>query len=142
MREVVGDATGSEGVSPTVPGATEGRRVRGPDGDALAHRIVDVLVDHQAADVVMLDLTELAAFTDYFVICTVDNLRQMQALVEAVDALVGATGGQFRQEGDPESGWVLLDVGPVVVHLFGLEERARYNLEGLWSRGRQVVRIQ
>ena len=142
MREALdgpisAEGASAEGVSP------EGRRVRGPDGDALAHQIVDVLVDHQAADVVMLDLTQLAAFTDYFVISTVDNHRQMQALVVAVDALmVSMPGARFRQEGDPESGWVLLDVGPVVVHLFGLEERARYNLEGLWSRGREVVRIQ
>jgi ribosome-associated protein len=101
-----------------------------------------VLVDRQAADVVMLDLTSLAAFTDYFVIATVDNERQMQALVDAVDGVLQETGGRFRQEGAPDSGWVLLDLGAVIVHLFGLEDRARYNLEGLWQKAQEVVRVQ
>ncbi len=134
MREAIGGAAGR------ATGSTSGG---GPDGGALAHQLVDVLVDRQAADVVMLDLSELSAFTDYFVIGTVDNQRQMQAVVEAVEAaMAGIAGARFRQEGDPASGWVLLDAGPVVVHLFGLEERARYNLEGLWSKAREVVRVQ
>ena len=128
-----------------VEGTTEAprRRKAAVDGSVLAHQIVDVLVDRQAADVVMLDLTMLSAFTDYFVVATVDNQRQMQALIESVNEMIdGMSGVRFRQEGAPESGWVLLDVGPVVVHLFGLEERARYTLEGLWSRATEVVRVQ
>lgn len=102
-----------------------------------------MLVDRQAADVVLLDLTALSAFTDYFVIATADNERQLQALVESVEgAVVSMPDVRFRQEGAPGGGWVLLDLGAVVVHLFSLEQRANYNLEGLWRRAQEVVRVQ
>jgi ribosome-associated protein len=113
-------------------------------GSELAHHIVDVLVDRQAADVVMLDLTALSAFTDYFVIATADNERQLRALIDAVEAAMSevAPGVATRQEGSTEGGWVLLDLSTVIVHLFSLEQRAKYNLEGLWRRAQEVVRIQ
>jgi ribosome-associated protein len=122
------------------PDRTE-QPLQGPD---LAHHLVDVLVDRQAADVVMLDLTALAAFTDYFVIATADNERQLRALIEAVELAMGevSRGVNVRQEGSTEGGWVLLDLGAVIVHLFLLEQRARYNLEGLWRRAQEVVRVQ
>ncbi len=105
--------------------------------------LVDVLVDRQAEDVVLLDLTSLAAFADYFVIATVDNIRQGRAVVDAVDAAVAADGGDAKAEGSGEDGWILIDGGGgVIVHLFSLEMRAYYNLEGLWSRAQEVVRIQ
>jgi len=105
--------------------------------------LVDVLVDRQAEDVVLLDLSNLAAFADYFVIATVDNIRQGRAVVDAVDAAVSADGGDVKAEGSGEDGWILIDCGAgVIVHLFSLEMRAYYNLEGLWSRAQEVVRIQ
>lgn len=112
-------------------------------GSELAHHVVDVLVDRQAADVVMLDLTALSAFTDYFVIATSDNERQLGALVDSVEGVVASMpDARCRQEGGLEGGWVLLDMGSVVVHLFSLEQRANYNLEGLWRRAQEVVRVQ
>jgi ribosome-associated protein len=113
-------------------------------GSELAHHLVDVLVDRQAADVVMLDLTALSAFTDYFVIATADNERQLGALIEAVEHSLAEVAPELnlRQEGSPEGGWVLLDLGAVIVHLFSLEQRARYDLEGLWRRAQEVVRVQ
>jgi ribosome-associated protein len=95
-----------------------------------------------AEDIVLLDLHELTAFADYFVIATVDNERQMSALIVALDAAAKAEGTHARAEGGPESGWVLIDVAGVVVHLFSAEQRARYALETLWSHAREVVRIQ
>jgi len=118
-------------------------------GDALpqteiAHRIVDTLVDRQASDVLLLDLTGLATWADHFVIATADNVRQARALVDALREVVAAGNAKrLRPEGDPESGWVLLDAGEgVIVHLFSAEARAYYNLEGLWNRAQEVVRIQ
>jgi ribosome-associated protein len=102
-----------------------------------------VLVDRQAADVVMLDLTALSAFTDYFVIATSDNERQLAALVDSVEHSVASEpGARYHREGSMDGGWVLLDLGAVVVHLFSLEQRANYNLEGLWRRAQEVVRVQ
>ena len=109
----------------------------------LAHELVDVLVDRQAADVVLLDLTELNAFADFFVIATVDNIRQARAILDALAEAVRLRGGKLLAEGDPESGWVMADAGNAVfVHLFSEESRVYYNLEGLWSRAQEVVRIQ
>jgi ribosome-associated protein len=109
----------------------------------LAHELVDVLVDRQAADVVLLDLTELSAFADYFVIATVDNIRQSRAIVDIVGEKLREHGIKMTFEGDPESGWILVDAGRgVFIHLFSLESRAYYNLEGLWSKAQEVVRIQ
>lgn len=109
----------------------------------LAHELVDLLVDRQATDVVLLDLTELNAFAEYFVIATVDNIRQARAIADALTDRVKALGGRLDSEGDPESGWLLIEAGQgVFVHLFSLESRAYYNLEGLWGRAQEVVRIQ
>ncbi|MGE3856045.1 MAG: ribosome silencing factor [Dehalococcoidia bacterium] len=109
----------------------------------LAHELVDALVDRQAADVVLLDLTQLSAFADYFVIGTVDNIRQARAIVDVLGDKLKEHGRKLQFEGDPESGWILIDAGRgVFVHLFSLEARAYYNLEGLWSKAQEVVRIQ
>ena len=100
-------------------------------------------MDRQATDVVLLDLSQLNAFADYFVIATVDNIRQARAIVDLLSERVKAYGSHLDSEGDPESGWVLIEAGQgVFVHLFSLESRAYYNLEGLWSRAQEVVRIQ
>jgi ribosome-associated protein len=111
-------------------------------GIELAHRLLDVAVDHLAEDVVLLDLTELTAFADYFVIATIDNERQLGAVIEALDGAARDLGRRAQAEGAPESGWVLVDVGGVVIHLFSLEQRVRYDLESLWSHAREVVRVQ
>lgn len=110
----------------------------------LAHEIVDWLADRQAEDIVLLDLTPLAAFADYFVIGTVDNIRQARATIDAVEeGMRGRGGDRPRPEGNPESGWVLLDTGEgILVHLFSSEARMRYDLEGLWSKAQEVVRVQ
>lgn len=110
----------------------------------LAHEIVDWLADRQAEDIVLLDLTPLAAFADYFVIGTVDNIRQARATIDAVEEGMRARGSDRpRPEGNPESGWVLLDTGEgILVHLFSSEARMRYDLEGLWSKAQEVVRVQ
>ncbi|HJM75895.1 MAG TPA: ribosome silencing factor [Dehalococcoidia bacterium] len=106
--------------------------------------MVDVLADGQAADVVLLDLTVIDAFTGYFVVATIDNVRQMRALIDALSKELArvAPGVKAQEEGTVESGWMLFDVGELIVHLFSLERRAYYNLEGLWSSAREVVRIQ
>jgi len=113
-------------------------------GSELAHHLVDLLADRQASDVLLLDLTAISAFTDYFVVATVDNVRQMRAVSDAVsDDLARAVPDlQPREEGTFAAGWTLIDLGDVVLHLFSLEQRAYYNLEGLWSSAREVVRIQ
>jgi ribosome-associated protein len=108
----------------------------------LAQRIADLLSDRQAEDIVMMDIGKVSSFTDYFVIATAGNPRQMNALVDALDQDLRPDARPLRTEGTPDSGWVLVDFGGAIVHLFAPDERAYYNLEGLWSKGVSVVHIQ
>jgi len=111
--------------------------------DDVARRIVDVLADRQAADILLLDIRTVAPFADYFVIASAANPRQMGALVETLEKELRQDGvGPSHQEGAIDSGWVLLDCGAVIVHLFSPELRVYYALEELWRDATQVVRIQ
>jgi ribosome-associated protein len=114
------------------------------DPSELSRRIVDLLSDRQAEDIVLLDIHEIASFTDYFVIATAQNPRHMNALIDAFDKELANEGIKaLHREGQSDSGWVLIDLGAVIVHIFTPEDRAHYNLESLWSRaGVPAVRFQ
>ncbi|MBU6334608.1 MAG: ribosome silencing factor [Chloroflexi bacterium] len=109
----------------------------------VARRVVELADEKQASDIILLDLRALAAFTDYFVICSADNERQLKALLAAIDETIGAEfGWDARVEGLPVSGWIVLDYGDVVVHLFSSALRDYYRVERLWSRAVPVVVVQ
>lgn len=113
------------------------------DLNDIARRITDILADRQAEDIVLLDVRRVASFADYFVIASAANPRQMRALVETLHKELRVDGVQVRhQEGGLDSGWVLLDYGAIIVHLFSPELREYYGLEELWRQATQVVRIQ
>mgnify|MGYP005856880029 CR=1 FL=1 len=79
---------------------------------------------------------------DYFVISTGTTERQLRSLVDVLLEELDAEGtSALRVEGTPESGWVLVDFGGVIVHLFSPLKRSYYRLEQLWSGARVVVRI-
>lgn len=108
-----------------------------------ARRIVDLLTDRQAEEIALLDISGIASFADYFVIASAANARQMRAVVTTLTKELREEGVKPRhQEGEPDSGWVLLDYGSIIVHVFSPELRARYNLEELWSDAKEVVRVQ
>lgn len=107
-----------------------------------ARHAVDVASDKLATDIVILDIGEVSDFADYFVILTVDSMRQMRAVVEDLEHALEDIGGvRHHREGTPESGWMLLDFGDVVVHVFGADERQFYDLESAWSESTEIVRI-
>jgi ribosome-associated protein len=111
----------------------------------LANRITEIIVDRQGEDIVLLDLTEVTTFTDYFVICTAGSRRQLDALQNAIREGVKQSEQRLvalNVEGDPESGWVLVDYNSVIIHLFSDEMRKFYRLEELWSNARTIARIQ
>ncbi|HXG41272.1 MAG TPA: ribosome silencing factor [Dehalococcoidia bacterium] len=113
------------------------------DPATLARRLVDLLSEKQASDIVLLDISPVATFADYFLIATGDSKRQIEAILAALEEELGREQlAPLGREGEPESGWVLLDLGDIVVHIFGPEERSYYDLEGLWHRARPVVRVQ
>ena len=110
----------------------------------VAHRVVDIASDLQAEDIVLLDIRGQAIFADYFVIMTAGTDRQARALRDDMVRRLKLAGVALnnREGGRGDSGWVLLDFGDVIVHIFGAEQREYYRLEELWSKAPQVVRIQ
>lgn len=106
----------------------------------IAERIAEVLSDKLSTDIVVLDLSGQSNFADYFVIATGENERHLKALRDAVDeAMANENARPMHIEGTSDSGWVLLDYGAVVVHLFSPQLRSYYNLEKLWGRSAPVV---
>lgn len=110
---------------------------------AIARHIVDLAEDKQAHDIILLDIRAQSSIADYFVICSADNDRQLKAILEHIDEKVKAAYGlDPRIEGLTESGWVLLDYGDIVVHVFNAAQRDYYRLDRLWSKAPPVVVVQ
>jgi ribosome-associated protein len=90
-----------------------------------------------------MDLQKIATFTDYFVICTGTSDRMLNALADGVVDKVRETHRvKGRSEGRPAGGWVVVDFGSVIVHLFAPEIRDFYKLEELWKEGKVLLRLQ
>ncbi len=104
---------------------------------------VEIAADKQADDIILLDIRHVSSFADYFVICSAETDRQVKAITDDIDEKLGKAGvSLLHSEGAPDSGWMLLDFGDVVVHVFAPSQRQYYHLERLWSDGIPVVRIQ
>lgn len=113
------------------------------DAAAVARGIVDVAVDKKASDVMLIDVSEATTLAEYFVIATATSERQIRAVTSAIEEETDRTGIQLlHEEGVPADGWVLLDYGQVIVHIFGPEERAYYDLERRWQEAPTLLRIQ
>ena len=95
--------------------------------------IVDALDDKRAVNIRVLDLSELSASVDAFVVATGESQPQIQALEDAVRETMKDRGHLARGIEAPSSRWVLLDFGGVIVHLMSAEAREFYDLEGLWA---------
>ncbi len=104
---------------------------------------MDAAADKKASNIVLLDLRQVALIADYFVVCSGHSARQLRAITKDIVKAVKDAGGRARfVEGAPDSGWVLIDFGAVVVHVFSPEVRTYYALEDLWREAPVVVRIQ
>jgi ribosome-associated protein len=91
----------------------------------------------------MLDIRGISNFADYFVICSGETGRQIETLRDEIDQALAKEGANVRHlEGSSDSGWVLLDFGDLIVHIFAPRERQYYQLERLWGKAAPVVRIQ
>ncbi len=113
------------------------------DPGQLARAAVDIASDKKASDIILLDIRDVTTIADYFVICSGNNSRQIRAIADAIDEQLGEQGANLlHREGVAESGWILLDFGDVIVHIFGLKEREYYRLERLWNQAKTVVYLQ
>jgi ribosome-associated protein len=112
------------------------------DSESLANLAVDVLSEHQALDIALIDISKTSSFTDFFVIATAQSPLQFSALADYLERALKPEGHDLRhREGTAESGWMLLDFGDLIVHVFAPEQRAFYRLEELWARSNPVVRF-
>ncbi len=92
---------------------------------------------------VVLDTRPVSSVADYFVIATADSERQAKAIIEEIEKQMNASRVRpLGIDGEAESGWVLMDYGDVIVHIFDPGTRDYYQLEELWSGAPTVVRIR
>ena len=109
----------------------------------LAHIVVEALEDKKGENIVLMDLQNIAMFTDYFVICSGTSDRMLDALADAViEKIREVTSLKGRPQGQSASGWVVVDFGSVIVHCFAPETRDFYKLEELWKEGKVLLRLQ
>jgi len=97
--------------------------------------------DKKAVDVVVLDLRKAGGFTDYFILCTGNNPRQINAIADSVEDTLKKELGErpTLAEGVEKSEWILLDYFNFVVHVFSRECRAFYGLERLWGSAERIT---
>ena len=110
--------------------------------DQLDERILGALnaaSEKKALDVVVLDLREIASFTDFFVLTTGANERQVQAICDEIyESLKKSGSTAARVEGYKTAEWILLDYGDFIVHVFEQKARQFYDLERLWRESKRV----
>lgn len=142
VGEILAEAMAKGGRAKRAPeaaaAAQKARLERNREADARLQtqirRAVQALLDKKAEKLVVLNLQELGAFAEYFVLASATNERQAQAMSDAVEMAMKAEGRRpFSHEGYNKGAWILLDYGEVVFHLFHEEARRFYGLERLWG---------
>ncbi|MDR0490329.1 MAG: ribosome silencing factor [Oscillospiraceae bacterium] len=105
----------------------------------IAELIVNALDNKKAQDIKLLRTSEITVLADYFVICTANSSTHLKTLSDEVEKTLKESGeAPLRREGRRAGGWVLIDFGCVVVHLFLKELREFYTLERLWADAETV----
>ena len=100
---------------------------------------IDAATDKKANHLVVLDLRKATGFTDFFLICSGTNARQIRAIADSVTEALAAGGVKpAHVEGYERSEWILLDYFDFVVHVFAQETRAFYGLERLWGNAERI----
>jgi ribosome-associated protein len=99
-----------------------------------AQRAARAALDKKAADLIVLDVQGVSSVTDYFLVCSAKSTTHVRTIIDAIRTELKTDGVRpLHAEGRPESGWVLLDYGDVLVHVFLEDTRAYYALERLWG---------
>ena len=111
----------------------------------LAHTVVDTLDIKKGENILLLDLTGICSFTDYFVICSGTSERMLRALSDEVQRSIKKNHSirAASVEGKSgEVGWTLIDYGNLVIHIFSPAMREYYGLEDLWKEGKVLLHMQ
>jgi ribosome-associated protein len=116
---------------------------RPAEGRERALLLADIISDTPARDTVVLDIHELSPFADYFVITAGSNERQLRAINRTIADKMAASGIRAQRiEGTAAGGWIVLDFGEVLVHIFSEDQRDFYRLEDLWAEAPTLLAIQ
>ncbi|MBI1352816.1 MAG: ribosome silencing factor [Acidobacteria bacterium] len=100
---------------------------------------VEAAQSRKAEDIVVLHIGEVSSFAEYFLVCNGTNIRQTQAISDAIEETLRAEGWRpLGIEGRQNGEWVLMDYGDLVVHIFTPEKRKFYDLERLWRNAPRV----
>ena len=92
---------------------------------------------------ILIDIKNLSIFADFFIICSGTSDRMLNALAKsAVEFIHQNYQIEVKNEGEPREGWVLIDAGDIIIHLFSPEKRSYYKLEDLWSQGKIRLHVQ
>ena len=105
------------------------------ESEDLAKKIMTILEEKKATDILALDISEISTLADFFILASAENVRQLDALEDAVEGDVRL---EVNKEGESSSGWILMDYRDIVVHLFTKEQRAFYDLEKIWSDAKRM----
>ena len=109
----------------------------------IAHTIINSLEEKKGEEILLMDIQKVSSIADYYIICTGTSNRMIDALAEAtVDTTKEIHQIKGNIEGNPESGWILVDFGSILVHLFSPDQREFYRLEDLWNEGKIVLHLQ
>ena len=105
----------------------------------MAMKIAKLLDERKAIDVQVIDIAMKSSFADYFVMASGGSERQMAALVDNIEELLEPEGVFPKSvEGTRSSGWILMDYGDVIIHVFDEENRLFYDLERIWRDGKEL----
>jgi len=107
--------------------------------DSRLATVVEAARSKKAFRIRLVDVKDIASFTDTFAFMSGGSDRQNRAIAEAIEDALKLDGERpISREGEANGNWVLLDYGNLVVHVMDEETRRHYNLEGLWSAGREL----
>jgi len=105
--------------------------------------LISLLEDKKAEKILLLDIHDVTPITDFFIICNGTSDRMLQALaIEVRDFCKKEYDRPIKIEGDSRAGWMIADLGDVVVHFFSPDQRGYYRLEQLWEKGKRLVSLQ
>ncbi|NLZ63254.1 MAG: ribosome silencing factor [Lentisphaerae bacterium] len=111
------------------------------DPEALAHRCVEVCLEHKAVDILLFDVREKSILADFYLVCSGTSMPHIRALASGIRSAMLEEGLRPRgQDGEPDSRWIVLDYGVLMVHILDPERRGFYGLEQLWDDRKIVYR--
>ena len=107
-----------------------------------AEKICNILSNHKAEDIMLLDVQDKSSVCDYYIVASGRSTTHTRSLCEDVDAEMDKEGfAPIRREGEREGRWIVMDYGDVLVHLFNDETRDFYNLEKVWDNGKNIKKF-